>query len=137
MTRNNASLVEADHRVRAILDEVYAAWADNDADAFVAPYAETATAILPGTYLPDREAIRATMAALFAGELKGSKGTHEVESIRYVGADAAIVISKGAMLLADQTEPDRANRALDTWVLAEQDGAWRVQAFHNCPEYAA
>jgi uncharacterized protein (TIGR02246 family) len=114
MTSNNPSLVEADRQVRAVLDEVYAAWADNDADGFVAPYAETATAVLPGTYLPDRQAIRATMATLFAGELNGSKGVHQVQTIRFVGAGVAILISKGAMLLAGQTEPDAANRALET-----------------------
>ncbi|MFI6489909.1 hypothetical protein [Streptomyces sp. NPDC050564] len=29
------------------------------------------------------------------------------------------------------------NRALDSWVLSEQDGAWRVRGFHNCPEHTA
>ena len=136
-TSNSVALVEADRAVRAVLDEVYAAWGDNDADAFVAPYAETATAVLPGTYLHDREAIRTTMATLFAGELKGSKGVHEVQSIRFVGADVAIVFSKGAVLLAGQSEPDAAERALETWVLSRQGHAWRVQAFHNCPENGA
>lgn len=134
MTSNSASFVEADRAVRSTLDEVYVGWAANDADAFVAPYAKNATAILPGTYLPNREAIRTTMANMFAGELQGSKGVHEVQSIRFVSGDVAIVFSKGAMLLAGQTEPDPAERVLETWVLAKQDGAWRVQAFHNCPE---
>lgn len=91
--------------------------------------------MLPGTYLADRETIRATMATLFAGELKGSKGLHEVQNIRFAGTDVAIVFSKGALLLAGQSEPDTANRALETWVLSRQDSAWRVLAFHNCPEY--
>jgi hypothetical protein len=49
MTSHNATPVGAgnDGAVRAALDRVYAAWADNDADAFVAPYAENTTA--PGT----------------------------------------------------------------------------------------
>ena len=54
----------ADRSVREVLAEVYAAWAANDADAFVQPYTDTATAILPGSYLRGRQAIRATMAAL-------------------------------------------------------------------------
>lgn len=33
--------------MRAVIDGVYAAWADNDADEFVAGYAEAATATLP------------------------------------------------------------------------------------------
>jgi uncharacterized protein (TIGR02246 family) len=137
MTSSNASIVEADRQVRVVLEEVYAAWEANDADAFVAPYAETATAILPGTYLPDRRAIRATMATLFAGQLNGSKGVHEVQSLRLVGSDVAVVVSRGAMLLAGQTEPDATSRALETWVLSRQEGSWRVQAFHNCPEHTA
>lgn len=137
MTSNNPSLVEADRQVRAVLDEVDAAWAANDADAFVAPYAETATAVLPGTYLPDRQAIRAAMATLFAGTLNSSKGLHEVQTIRLVGANVAVVISKGAMLLAGQTKPDAANRALETRVLSRQAGTWRAQAFCNCPEHTA
>lgn len=137
MTSISASIVEADRAVLAVLDEVYAGWADNDADAFVAPYVESATAVLPGTYLPDRAAIRAAMAAFFAGELRGSKAVHEVQNVRFVGADVAVVISKGAVLLAGQTVPDPASRAVETWVLSNQDGAWRVQAFHNCPEHPA
>lgn len=135
MTGNATS--EADAAVRGVLDDIYTAWSQNDADAFVAPYAETATAILPGAYLPDREAIRATMASLFAGELAGSTGVHEVQSIRFIGADTAIVISKGAMKLADQTEPDPASRALDTWVLARSAESWLVHAFASSPETAA
>jgi uncharacterized protein (TIGR02246 family) len=137
MTTNNAWLADADRAVRAVLDEVYTAWADNDADAFVAPYAESATAVLPGSYLPDKEAIRATMATLFAGELTGSKGIHEVQSVRFIGGEVAIVISKGALQLAGQTEPDAANRALETWVLSNEGGAWRVHAFHSCPDHTA
>jgi hypothetical protein len=45
------------------------------------------------------------------------------------------VINKGAVLLAGQTEPDAGNRVLETWVLLRQDGIWRVEAFHNCPEH--
>jgi uncharacterized protein (TIGR02246 family) len=47
------------------------------------------------------------------------------------------VIGKGAVILAGETEPRSENRALDTWVLSQQDGTWRVEAFHNCPENAA
>ncbi len=77
------------------------------------------------------------MAAVFAGPLKGSRGVHEVQSIRFPSAGTAIVISKGAIVLAGETEPRNENRALETWVLSLQDGTWRVKAFHNCPENAA
>lgn len=123
--------------VRSVLDAVYAAWADNDADAFVAPYATDATAVHSGIVMQDRDAIRATMATVFTAELKGSRGIHDVQSIRFVGTDTAIVLSKGAILLAGQAEPAAQSRTLDGWVLSRQDGAWRVEAFHNCPDDAA
>jgi hypothetical protein len=47
--------VEDELEVREVLNRVYSAWAENDAEAFVAPYAPTATALLPGTWLHDRE----------------------------------------------------------------------------------
>jgi hypothetical protein len=31
-------------------------------------------------------------------------------------------------------DPDAASRALETWVLSRQDGAWRAQAFRNWPK---
>ena len=123
--------------VHAVLDTVYAAWADNDADAFVVPYAVDATAVHSGTVMDDRDAIRATMAAMFDGPLKGSRGIYDVQRIRFVGSDTAIVLSKGAILFAGHAEPAPESRTLDGWVLCKHDGTWRVEAFHNCPEVTA
>ena len=100
--------------VRAVLHAVYTAWADNDADAFVAPYMPGATAVHSGTVMEGRDAIRVTMATVFGGPLKGSKGIHDVQKIRIVGGDTAVVLSKGAILFAGQAEP--ASR--------EQDAGW-------------
>jgi uncharacterized protein (TIGR02246 family) len=136
MTSSDSSRTERGSAVRAVLDEIYTAWADNDADAFVAPYAEDATATLPGTHLEGREAVRAAMAEVFAGPLKGSRGIHEVHDIRFPVAGTAVVTGRAAIVLAGESEPRGENRALDTWVLCEQEGAWRVQAFHNCPQNA-
>ncbi len=95
-----------------MLDRVYAAWTDNDA-------------------------IHATMVDVFAGPVKGSRAIHEVQSVRFLGADAAIVISKGAVVPAGQAGPSADTRGVDTWVLCRPDGTWRVAAFHNSPEHAA
>jgi uncharacterized protein (TIGR02246 family) len=121
MTSSNvrSAAIEDDSAVRAVLEGVYAAWADNDADAFVADYAEDATAVLPGRYLPNKDAIRAMTTAVFAGSLKGSRAIYEVQRTRFLGLDTAIVISTGAVLLATQTEPSAENRALETWVLTD------------------
>jgi uncharacterized protein (TIGR02246 family) len=131
---SDAATTREGRAVTAALDEVYAAWAAGDADAFVAPYSEHATAVLPGSYLPDRSAIRATMADVFAGPLHGSTGVHQVQSVRFPAAEVAIVISKGSIQFAGQASPAPETRSMDTWVLSRQDEGWRVEAFHSCPE---
>jgi len=72
MTSNDTSAVLAgpDTAIHTVFDEVSSAWEDGDTDAFVAWYADDATAILPGFYLPGKEAIRTSMAAAFAGPLR-------------------------------------------------------------------
>ena len=134
---SNAARANDDSAVTAVLDEVYAAWAAGDADTFVAPYAEHATAVLPGSYLQDKNAIRATMADGFTGPLNGSKGIYQVQSIRFPSTDTAIVVSQGGIMFAGQTDIAAETRSVDTWVLARQDGAWRVEAFHNCAQDSA
>jgi len=122
--------------VRAVIDGVFAAWAENDADAAVASYAPDATALLPGTFLEGREAVRTAMAAAFAGPLKGSRMIHDVVSVRFSGTGTALVVNEASIVLAGETEPRDENRALDSWVFSEQDGTWRIRAFHNIPANA-
>ena len=62
MKREPTMTDDADCQVREVLEEVYAAWDANDAEAFARPYAESATATLPGIYLSGRQAIHGTMA---------------------------------------------------------------------------
>ena len=55
------------------LARLYRAWEADDAETFVADYTEDASVIQPGVYKKDREEIRTTMAAGFAGPLNGSR----------------------------------------------------------------
>jgi uncharacterized protein (TIGR02246 family) len=125
-----------DTAVRAVLDQVYTAFAANDADAYVTAYADTVSAVMPGAYLPHREALHAAMRQLFAGPLAGARGTYDIQSIRYLGSEVAVVISRGVVLLANQTDPAEAQPWMDTWVLSRNGGTWQVASFHTCPEQA-
>ena len=122
-----------DREVLAVLDGIYKAWADNDADAFVASYTEDATSILPGSYSVGRAATRDRMAAGFAGPLKGSRPRDEVQSVRHLGADAAIVVTRSAVVMAGETEVPGDRWVIATWTLTRQNGRWLLAAYHNCP----
>lgn len=145
MTSNDAPAVQAgpDSAIRSVFDEVARAWEKGDTDAFVAWYADDATAILPGFYLPGKDAIRTSMAAAFAGALKGSRRLHEVRSIRRLGDGMAIVITDSTTVfpgeggLPGEARPDTEQRERATWVLSGHDGGWLIEAYHGCPEQAA
>ncbi|WP_433246496.1 SgcJ/EcaC family oxidoreductase [Streptosporangium sp. CA-135522] len=122
-----------DSAVLAVLDDVYTAWVDNDADAFVASCVADATSILPGSYRENRDMIRDRMAAAFAGPLKGSRVLDEVQNVRFLNDGAAVVVSRSAVLMAGETEAPADRWVVATWVLTKQKDKWLLAAYHNCP----
>jgi uncharacterized protein (TIGR02246 family) len=144
LTSNDAPAVQAgpDSAIRALFHEVVSAWEKGETDAFVAWYADDATAILPGFYLPGKDALRASMAAAFAGALKGSRRLHEVRSIRHPGDGTAIVITDSTTVFPGEGGSGEARRGTEqreraTWVLSGRNGRWLIEAYHGCPEQAA
>jgi uncharacterized protein (TIGR02246 family) len=129
-----SALAGYDRAVRAVVDAVSGAWADNDATALVDHYADNATAILPGFALRNRADIQANMAKAFAAQLKGSRRVHQVQSVRFPGEATAIVVSRSGTALAGETEPAADRWSLATWVLSEHFGQWLIEAYHDCPE---
>ncbi|MFI0350564.1 SgcJ/EcaC family oxidoreductase [Actinomadura sp. 9N407] len=120
--------------IEAVLVESYKAWEAGDADGMVAGYTADATAIMTGSLRDGRDVIRRNMALAFEGPLKGSSTYDKQLSLRFVGRDAAIVISESAVLFAGETEvPDETRRVNATWVFEKRDGRWLIAAYHNSP----
>jgi uncharacterized protein (TIGR02246 family) len=120
-------------QIDAVLADIYRAWADHDADAFVQHYAEDATAIMPGSLRPGRAAVRDAMAAGFAGPLEGSTAVDRRVSLRFLGADAAIARSEAGILFAGETEVPAERMVNATWVFERRGGRWMIAAYHNSP----
>lgn len=118
--------------VRAVLGRMYAAWADNDPDAFADLYAEDATVVLPGVFQRGREAVRDYMAAAFAGPLKGSRAVDEPQDVR-VDGDTAVIVSRAGIIMAGEDALPADRERLATWVLSRRDGRWLVSAYANAP----
>ena len=123
----------ADKAVLGVLDSMYSAWAAGDADGIARHYTEDASVVQPGIYKENNEVIRTTMAAGFAGPLKGSRVIDEPQSVRFLGPDAAVVITEGGVLMAGQTEVPAERQVRSTWALTRRDGQWLVVAYHNSP----
>lgn len=121
--------------VRKTLEDIYQAWQDNDGQAFAELYVEDATVVLPGTFHQGREAIAKYMSMGFSGPLKGSRGVDEPQSIRIIGDDTAVVVSRAGILMAGEQEVPTERERIATWVLARQGDRWLVAAYSNSPAH--
>jgi uncharacterized protein (TIGR02246 family) len=90
--------------IQAVLVDSYKAWEAGDADGMVANYTADATAITSGSLRDSREVIRESMALAFEGPLNGSSTRNKQLSLRFVGRDAAIVVSESGIVFAGQAE---------------------------------
>ena len=109
------------------------AWALMDAAQFAACYADDATVIGPGIFLRGKDGISGSMAAAFAGPLKGSRRPHSAQSVRFLSGDTAIVVTESATLFPGEAEAPPDRQHLVTWILTRHDGQWLVEANHICP----
>jgi uncharacterized protein (TIGR02246 family) len=138
MIRNGlASRTDESAAAAAVIQQLYAAWADGDAGTFADLFADDATAVLPGVFNHGRSAIREYMAGMFAGPLKGSRAIGEPRDVRIIGADTAIVVSTTGVIMAGEQDLPAEREGLGTWVLSRQDGRWLVAAFADAPAPAA
>jgi uncharacterized protein (TIGR02246 family) len=119
--------------VSDVLKRLYEAWEANDAGAFVADYLDDASVVQPGVYKKDREEIRTTMAAGFAGPLQGSRVITHPQDIRFLTDETAIVVSEDGILFPGQDVVPGEALVRATWVLAKRGGSWYVAAYHNSP----
>ncbi|MEV6007983.1 SgcJ/EcaC family oxidoreductase [Streptomyces sp. NPDC051976] len=122
--------------IQAVLVDSYKAWEAGDAAGMVADYTEDATAIMTGSLRDSREVIRDSMALAFAGPLKDTSTYNKQLSLRFVGSDAAIVVSESGILFGGQTELPDAAKVNATWVFEKRDGRWLIAAYHNSPVLA-
>jgi uncharacterized protein (TIGR02246 family) len=124
---------EDEAAIQAVLADSYAAWAAGDADGMVADYTANATAIMTGSLRDSRDVIRENMAMAFQGPLKGTSTYNRQLSLRFVGDDAAIVVSESGILFPGQTEVPDAAKVNATWVFEKRNGKWLIAAYHNSP----
>jgi uncharacterized protein (TIGR02246 family) len=116
-----------------VLARLYRAWEAGDAETFVAGYTEDASVVQPGVYEKDREEIRTTMAAGFAGPLNGSRVAARPVNVRFLTGDTAIVVSEDGIIFPGQDPVASERLVRATWVLVRRDGGWRIACYHNSP----
>src|ERR1700678_1805678 len=127
---------EDEATIQAVLVESYKAWEAGDADRMVANYAADATAIMTGSLRESRDVIRENMGLAFEGPLKDSSTYNKRLSLRFVGRDAAIVVSESGILFGAETEVPDTRKVNATWVFEKGGGQGLIAAEHHSPVLA-
>lgn len=114
----------------ATLNTLVATWNRGDAVGYGAQFTDQATyAAFTGTVYEGRADITAGHAALFAGLLEGSRLEARYLSIDFPVRGVARVLARGDTYEGDT--PPKALSKVQTYLMVDQGGTWKVAAFHN------
>ena len=108
------------------------AWSDGDAAAYGTCFTEDCDYVsFDGTRAHGRAAMVEAHDQLFRGVLFGSALLGEVEAIRYLSADVALLHGTGSVLVAWRTQLPRRRLTRNTIVAVRASQGWRFTAMHN------
>jgi uncharacterized protein (TIGR02246 family) len=128
--RRDASGDEAE--IRAILGQMFEAWGRNDAGEYVRPFEENSDYVsFDGTRVQGRAANEAAHRLLFETVLAHTRIVGEVEEVRFVTPDVAVVFATGAVAWPWQKTVRKRRRSRQMLVFVKRDGTWRATAFQN------
>ena len=132
MTITEPSTATADQQIRSLYDQCIEAWSRGNARDF----GETFTADVDyvpfdGSRTIGRQAVVDNHDRLFRGVLAGSALVGEVESIRYVLPDVAVVHTLGSVLMPWRSKLPAKRLSRQTIVAVRTGDGWRFTAFHN------
>jgi uncharacterized protein (TIGR02246 family) len=117
--------------IRALVDRMFDSWGRGDAATYHADFTDDADYVsFDGSRRSKADSI-ASHENLFRTVLYGSRLDGEVESIRFVTPDVAVVHLTGSVVEGWRQRMRRRRLSRQTMVVVRRDGRWQVTAFHN------
>src|SRR4051812_5042917 len=102
--------------IAALTERVAAAWAAHDAAAFAEEFVADATMILTGVYCAGSAAVLDFLVKAFQGPFKGTTVVGTPISLRMLGDNTAILLSRGGVVAPGETEPSHERTIHASWV---------------------
>lgn len=128
----DATQVADDCEITALFGRLMQAWTDNDAVAYGECFTDDCDYVsYDGTRAVGRAAMQEAHDRLFRGVLAGSALVGDLESIRHVAADVAIVHGTASVLMPWRSELPRRRLSRQTLVAVRSEHSWRFAAIHN------
>jgi uncharacterized protein (TIGR02246 family) len=137
----NASLVEQsanarsedEAAIRAIVKRLQEGWNAGSGKIFAEPFAEDADyVIINGGRIKGRNAIEAGHQRIFATIYKNSHISSSVQSVRFL-SDAIAIAHIEWHLKHFEGAVAREGKAMNSIVVAKENGKWSIVAFQNTP----
>ncbi|WP_280510294.1 SgcJ/EcaC family oxidoreductase [Nocardia farcinica] len=121
-----------DAAIGALFHDMLRAWTANDADAFGALFTEDSDYVsYDGTLARGRATHQRNHDQLFRGVLAGSALVGDLESIRYVTDDVAVVHGTGSVLMPWRSRLPKRRLSRQTLVVLRTGAGWKITAIHN------
>lgn len=125
-------MTDDDTQIQNLFADLLAAWTRGDAPGYGACFTEDSDYVsYDGTRAEGRRPMVDAHDKLFRGVLSGSALVGEIESIRYVSDDVAVVHATGSVLMPWRGSLPRRRRSRQTLVVVRGDDRWRIAALHN------
>ncbi len=117
--------------IRAILQELEAAWNAYDSVSFAALFAEDAVFIhIFGGQLDGRTAIETAHRVIFATIYRGSHASLMLRTIRFVRPDVAVVFAQMHVQYVENNET-RELETRPTLIVVREQAKWQIVTFQN------
>lgn len=121
-----------DAQLTVLFQRMCQAWTDGDAQAYGDCFTTDSDYVsFDGTRAVGREPMVEAHDRLFRGVLTGSSLVGEIESIRYLAADVALVHATGSVLVAWRSRLPKRRLSRQTLVASRTSDGWRFTALQN------
>ncbi|MEO1243978.1 MAG: SgcJ/EcaC family oxidoreductase [Pseudomonadota bacterium] len=135
----DASKRDADtYEISAIFESLETAWANADGAAWGAQFTEDANfTTWFGYRLSGADMIAEGHQQIWDGFYAGSVFDLDVESLRFIDADVALVGLNGWVYSAGEVRPEAPPEAHPLAIIRHTDDGWKIEAFQNTPHFGA
>lgn len=118
--------------IRDLYQQLMDGWNQGDGDAFAAVFTEEGDLVaFDGTHFEGREEIAPFHQRLFDKWIEGTRLVGQVENVRLLGPDIALVHATGSTVMRGNSEPSPERDSIITLVAVRQSSQWRFTTLHN------
>jgi uncharacterized protein (TIGR02246 family) len=118
--------------VRGLFQQLIDGWNRGSGADFAAAFTEDGDLVaFDGTRFKGRKEIATFHQQLFDKWMKGTHLVGQVQDVRFLSPDVALVHAVGSTIMKGKHEPSPERDSIQTLVATRQDGEWRLAAFQN------